>query len=578
DLTANRMFVITGTGILSVTGSDDASLIIDGSVKSDGENPANRNVFLVGSGESDTQATLRLSYGVTVRNNTTTAKGGCALVNGKAVLEGAVIEKNSTTDNGGAFQISYNAGFVMTSGTIRYNSGNYGGGINLAKTTEVTISGGSMLYNSAQSGGGNLYVPAGAEKVTVSGGSFMGGEYGSDGKKQNDIAIGNNAVVTFNGIFTCGFLEVRGKGSRMNLTASHGNSNIYVSSTVSGLTAEDKKALFTGAYSSEYGFFRFDEGSMFNDSQNVRIRFFASPASDTAEGWGDCTYIEFPDGTNMLIDCGQNNGTYSAGSAIAKELWSYGIRKIDTAVLTHYHSDHLNGFRAVMEEAKIKIGTFVSSSYRPKSGYSWLDSDLKACGAAKLTVSAGDSFQRGGADFSVLWPESDSLSPVPDVNSTDAKGTYTDDNPPVIGGSLDLNSKTLVIMMSYGGTKILFTGDIYRNGLSYNGRDYTGYDNRNSEEYLVLKYAGTDTLDADIMTAPHHGKRTSSSQTLIDAVSPSFAVAMGGVLHSDVRARYVEAGSEFYLTGSSGHAFDGALNGDVYVKITDSCYEVTAGE
>ena len=318
---------------------------------------------------------------------------------------------------------------------------------------------------------------------------------------------------------------------------------------------------------------------MFKDGLNAHIRFFASPV--TGKEWGDCTYIEFPDGTNMLIDCGQLNDSYSTGSAIAKELSDCGVHKIDACILTHYHSDHANGFKALFEETDIKVGTFISSPYIPKTGYQWLNYDLAINGVDKMTVAAGDTFEYGGAQFKVLWPVRENLTPVPEKNSTDAAGVYTDENPPVLGGSLDVNSKSLVIMMKYGTTKVLFTGDIYANRIAYSGAenwDYTGYDNPNSEEHLVEMYAGTDALDADIMTAPHHGKRTSSSVEFISAVSPAYAVAMGGNYQSDVKDRYTAAGAVFYLTGSTATAYKNALNKNVYVKLTGDGYLVTVGE
>ena len=579
---ANRMFFIKGDGYLTVKGSNSGSITIDGSLSSPDESLVDRNVFYVGDGAADTEATLELSTDAVIRNNKTSAKGGAALVNGKLILRGAKVLDNSTTDNGGAFQISYNAEFKMYSGTIRNNSANHGGGVNLARDTTVQISGGSFIGNTAVSGGGNLYIPTSSQGVTISGGFFSGGKYG---EKDNDIGIANKATVKVNGVFSCENIEIRGKETRIELNAALGNTKFKVTTTAE-MTGEERAALFTGTNPKEYGAFKFQglQGSMFNDNEHAHIKFFASPV-DYKE-WGDCTYIEFPDGANMLVDCAQYSDDCQTGGAIAKELWALGIEKIDICLLTHYHSDHANGFKAIFEEAKISVGQFISSPYMPESGYSWLEKDLKTYGGTKKLVSAGSEFKLGGSTFQVLWPDKDQLTPVPRETTTDAGKAYTDDDPPALGGSLDMNSKGLVVMMKYGSSKVLFTGDIYANKIAYKNWDYTAYDNKNSEEYLVKKYKGTDTLNADIMTAPHHGKRTSSSEALIAAVSPAYAIAMGGnydagncVQGSETKhlsARYTEAGAVFYLTGSTAKSCKNALNKNVYVELTGGGYIVTA--
>jgi competence protein ComEC len=57
-----------------------------------------------------------------------------------------------------------------------------------------------------------------------------------------------------------------------------------------------------------------------------------------------------------------------------------------------------------------------------------------------------------------------------------------------------------------------------------------------------------DELKSDVLVVPHHGSKTSSTEALLDAVKPTFAVLPVGYRnrfrhpHPDVAARYVARG------------------------------------
>jgi competence protein ComEC len=84
-------------------------------------------------------------------------------------------------------------------------------------------------------------------------------------------------------------------------------------------------------------------------------------------GQGDSILIEFPSGERMLIDGGgvaagrflnlQDESTFSIGeNVVSAYLFSRGIRRLDTVVLTHAHYDHMDGLFDVIEN--FKIGEF----------------------------------------------------------------------------------------------------------------------------------------------------------------------------------------------------------------------------
>ena len=81
-------------------------------------------------------------------------------------------------------------------------------------------------------------------------------------------------------------------------------------------------------------------------------------------GQGDSTLLEFPDGRRMLVDGGgvaagrflglQDRSTFSIGEdVISPYLFSRGIRRVDTVVLTHAHNDHMDGLSDVLSNFRV---------------------------------------------------------------------------------------------------------------------------------------------------------------------------------------------------------------------------------
>src|SRR2546427_1392388 len=84
-------------------------------------------------------------------------------------------------------------------------------------------------------------------------------------------------------------------------------------------------------------------------------------------GQGDSALIEFPSGYRMLIDGGgvaagrflelRDESTFSIGeSVVSPYLFSRGIRRLDSVVLTHAHHDHMDGLFSVIEN--FEVGEF----------------------------------------------------------------------------------------------------------------------------------------------------------------------------------------------------------------------------
>ena len=76
----------------------------------------------------------------------------------------------------------------------------------------------------------------------------------------------------------------------------------------------------------------------------------------------------------------------------------------------------------------------------------------------------------------------------------------------------DENANCTVFMIYLNGYKILVTGDL----------DVAG------EKKMIAHYEKSDKLKADILKIGHHGSKTSTSEDLLESVSPRFAVIQVG--------------------------------------------------
>ena len=115
----------------------------------------------------------------------------------------------------------------------------------------------------------------------------------------------------------------------------------------------------------------------------VKPEWFRGPMPESGQlvvhyidvGQGDCIYIAFPDGTDMLIDCGSEKGRKEyETSAISdlKELNPDG--KIDRVMATHSDTDHISYLDEVLSEFQ------VGNVYMPNIRSNNLDKSVKIGG------------------------------------------------------------------------------------------------------------------------------------------------------------------------------------------------------
>jgi competence protein ComEC len=197
---------------------------------------------------------------------------------------------------------------------------------------------------------------------------------------------------------------------------------------------------------------------------------------------GDGALFLLPDGQTILVDGGDNG---YGNSRIVPLLQELGVGTIDLLVLTHPHADHCGGLDEVMHAAAVNE--------------IWEDGD--ALGTTAYTNFANARDASGAA---VLLPEAGTVRSFGDVTLEvieTATGYAADD---------DVNDDSIVMMLTYGATRILLTGDA----------------NTPEQDDILAAYGAAD-LGAQILKVPHHGSYDFAPQ-LPPTVDPEYAVISCG--------------------------------------------------
>lgn len=214
---------------------------------------------------------------------------------------------------------------------------------------------------------------------------------------------------------------------------------------------------------------------------------------DHREKSGSSMLIFTPDGYSMLIDAGVEESSFQLSDYLEK----IGIEKIDIAVATHPHHDHIGGYLQLMEEGLISEIYMPDLSVGTETYENWME-QIDEHDIPITFLKANESFTLGSfVTFKVYNPLEETLL--------------------ALNGSAeipDINNRSVVMRMEYLNHSFLFTGDIYEE----------------QEQKLVSQYS--KGLKATVMEAPHHGDDTSSSTKFIQAVSPEYVVMNANILQS----------------------------------------------
>lgn len=238
-------------------------------------------------------------------------------------------------------------------------------------------------------------------------------------------------------------------------------------------------------------------------------------------GQGNAALVELPRGETILIDGGgfSDNSTFDVGAmVVAPYLWRNKIASIDKVVLSHPHSDHLNGLLYILEH--FSVGKVISTHFPAETtNYQRFLEIIEERGIEHPDFAKiGFPIIKNGYVMDILYPPGNRRPEAAPAN---------------------LNDGSIVVRLEYGNTSFLFPGDVER-----------------AAEAELVALAG-DTLRSDILLAPHHGSQTSSTPEFLDAINPGVVVVSARSGRFDFPAesvikRYEERGFRVYTTEING--------------------------
>ncbi len=219
-------------------------------------------------------------------------------------------------------------------------------------------------------------------------------------------------------------------------------------------------------------------------------------------GQGDSILLT-SEGKTMLVDAGNNE----YGNGLVSYLKERNIDKIDYLIGTHPDADHIGGLDVVIN--KLDIGKI----YMPKkqNNTKTFEDVLTAISRKGLKVTApkvGDTISLGSATVTILGP----------MKSYD-----------------DNNNCSIVLKVTHGDNSFLLMGDA----------------ELEAEEDIIE--SGAD-LSATVLKAGHHGSHSSTSQSLLKKVNPTYAVISCaldnkyGHPHKETMTYFKRANVEVYRT------------------------------
>jgi len=233
-------------------------------------------------------------------------------------------------------------------------------------------------------------------------------------------------------------------------------------------------------------------------------------------GQGDAALVEC-NGHYMLID----GGDKKSGEQVGKILKEQNIQKLDRLVISHFHDDHTGGLVEALKD--IKIGLTISNSKED------------------ITGELQHRIQK--ADSEIIVPENGEIYYLEDAKIE------------VIDVGTGRENDSLILLVTYGKTTFLFTGDM-------GSQQVRQICNRYEDEIW----------NVSLLKVGHHGAENSTSENFLKILKPQYAlISVGennkyGHPSSQTLERLEQANVK--------HIYRTDINGDIIVKSNGKKIEV----
>ena len=247
-------------------------------------------------------------------------------------------------------------------------------------------------------------------------------------------------------------------------------------------------------------------------------------------GQGDCIFVQFPNGRNLLIDGGKSKPIDCGKSYIIPYLRRLGVDQLDTVVMTHGDEDHAGGLATVLQQIPTRYLLLTEYELEHPQGAEDIIQKVQS-GVLSYQVVKRGTFLSGFEPWQV-----ECLNP-PAVSG-------------ITGTGSNENNHSIVLKITDGQSSLLFTGDI----------------EKEAEQDLIRN--GGD-LSATVLKVSHHGSANSSSSEFLEKVHPRYAVIQVGFNNvfghpsAETLQRLKQAQVEVFRTDRDGavilHCRDGQL-------------------
>lgn len=196
--------------------------------------------------------------------------------------------------------------------------------------------------------------------------------------------------------------------------------------------------------------------------------------------------VLYSQGHCAVIDTGDVGDN---GYTVVNFLKKRNIKTVDVLFITHPHSDHMGGLEAVLNNFSVNTAVLPDMTEgRDILCSDDLDRALSRSQTQRIQASEGKTFTVGEFELEVL------------MSLTDAK---------------EENDRSVVITAEAYGRDFLFMGDA----------------GEAAESELLSRYP---RLEADVLKVGHHGSKTATSSSFVEAVKPEFAAISCGTQFEDV--------------------------------------------
>ena len=197
-------------------------------------------------------------------------------------------------------------------------------------------------------------------------------------------------------------------------------------------------------------------------------------------GQGDAILLETPNRYQILIDAGRGLSILNA----LDDLLPTNDRDIDITILTHPDSDHIGGFVPIFRRYTVDT-VFQTPAATETNVYKQVVAAIEKEGAATHTVQQPLSFSLDGVRIDLLWPQGTEIT--------------------------ETNAASIVLLITYGSTEILLTGDAPAE----------------VEEFLIAQFP-EKLSDIDLLKAGHHGSKTSTASAFLNHTKPNAIIYSAG--------------------------------------------------